>query len=117
MPSHVPSLGCGRLEPVAADRCRTPGRAFSLGLAGLWIEVAGPPSVRLRILDESPDGFRLDLAGRDGLLAGLSGRAYCGVVVLDELHMEDGAHAVFGDRLEVPRQGISIDSTSSLEQP
>jgi hypothetical protein len=31
--------------------------------------------------------------------------------------VEDGARAVFGDRLEVPRDRVSIDSSSSLEHP
>ncbi len=116
-PSHIPSVGCGLLETAGTDRVRAPGQGFSLGLAGLWIEIAGSPSVRLQILDGQRDGFRLNVAGRDHLLAGLSRRPYCGIVVLDELSLEDGARAVFGDRLETPRQRISIDSTSSLEQP
>jgi hypothetical protein len=62
-------------------------------------------------------GFRLDVSGNGHLLARLSGRPYCGVVVLDELSVEDGARAVFGDRLEVPRDRVSIDSSSSLEHP
>lgn len=115
--SHVPSLGCGLLRSAGAGRFAPPDGPFSLGLAGLAVDVDAPPLVRLRVEEHDRFGFRLDVSGDGTLLARLPGRPYCGVVVLDGLSLEGGAHAVFRDRLEVPRDRISVDPLSRLEQP
>ncbi len=115
--SHIPALGCGRLEPRGEDGVAQPGRRLPLGLSGVWLELTGPSPRRFRILEGTPDGFRLELPAGEPRLSSLAGRSYCGLVVLDGLLVRRGARAVFSDRLEVPPHRIVLDPNSSLEKP